>query len=177
MWSEETIACEKVILCSTPPALTNGNVDNIGVYVVGAVATYSCDSDYQFSTEATTRTCQMNQTWSEETIACEKVPTVSPTEDDDELSGGAIAGIVITIVVALVLLVVLIVLLIMCLMLRKKNRSGKFKPSYETQDSPTQTQKTDIGDPVLVQDPEAREPGTGGVAESELNHSNEMLIN
>ena len=54
---------------------------------------------------------------------------------DDELSGGVIAGIVIAIVVALVLLVVLVVLLIMCLMLRKKNRSGKFNPSYETQGS------------------------------------------
>ena len=40
-------------------------------------------------------------------------------------------------------------------------------------DSPTRIQKTDIGEPVLVQDPEAGET----VAESELNQSNEMLIN
>ena len=61
--------------------------------------------------------------------------TTSPTrdDDDDELSGGAIAGIVIAIVVAVVLLVVLLVLLIVCLILRKKNRSGEFKPSFETQ--------------------------------------------
>ena len=57
-------------MCSNPPALTNGGVQNEGVYVVGAVATYSCNTGYQFSTENTTRTCQMNQMWSQEFIAC-----------------------------------------------------------------------------------------------------------
>jgi hypothetical protein len=71
MWSNTEPECA-LILCSNPPALANGSVDTIGVYVVGAVATYSCNSDYRFSTEATIRTCQLNQTWSEETIACEK---------------------------------------------------------------------------------------------------------
>ena len=56
-----------------------------------------------------------------------------PPGNDDELSDGAIAGIIIAGVVALVLLVVLVVLVVVFLMLRQKNRSGKFKPSYETQ--------------------------------------------
>ena len=40
-------------------------------------------------------------------------------------------------------------------------------------DSPTKVQKTDIGEPVPVEDPEIG----GGAAESEVVQSNEMLIN
>lgn len=40
-------------------------------------------------------------------------------------------------------------------------------------DAPTKIQKTDIGEPVLPEDPEP----ANTVAESDLTQSNEMLIN
>lgn len=44
-------------------------------------------------------------------------------------------------------------------------------------DHPSKIQKTDIGEPVAMDDPETGEIETGGVTESELTQSNEMLIN
>ena len=41
-------------------------------------------------------------------------------------------------------------------------------------DSPS---KTDIGEPVPIEDPPELSPETGGEAESEMVQSNEMLIN
>ena len=54
-------------------------------------------------------------------------------EDGDSLSAGAIAGIVIGGVVVLVVLAVLVVILVLFLWMRHENRSGKYKPSFDTE--------------------------------------------
>ena len=59
-----------------------------------------------------------------------RLPT---TTDSDGLSDGAIAGIIIGATVAIVIVAILVVILLVCLWLRHKDRSGKFKPSYDTQ--------------------------------------------
>ena len=53
-----------------PPPLDNGKV-TVTSDIVGAMAEYICDDGYRFSTPDTSRTCQMDGTWSEEEIVCE----------------------------------------------------------------------------------------------------------
>ena len=52
---------------------------------------------------------------------------------DDSLSAWAIAGIVIAAIIVLILVIILVLLLIICLWIRKKNRSGNYKPGYDTE--------------------------------------------
>lgn len=61
------------------------------------------------------------------------VPTAPTKSSSDGLSPGAIAGIVIAIIVVAILLAVLVILLIVFLVLRRRSRSGEYKPSYDTQ--------------------------------------------
>lgn len=135
-----------------PPSLENGEFTLSNNNIVGSIATYTCNGGYRFSTTTSTRTCQRNETWSMEDIQCEKgwkhllvlyvqrklfhFSMYSIPEDDgndDKLSGGAIAGIVIGSVVALVVLAVLVVILLAFLWMRHENRSGKYKPSFDTE--------------------------------------------
>lgn len=55
------------------------------------------------------------------------------TANQDDLSGGAIAGIVIAVIIVVLVLAVLVVLLVVLVWMRHKNHSGTFKPSFETE--------------------------------------------
>jgi hypothetical protein len=167
MWTNLAPTCAIINCTDQPPPLANGGVTNEfqSFYTVGTIVTYACNSGFRFSSEATTRICQRNRMWSMEDIECEAV------SDSDGLSDGAIAGIIIGVAVAVVIVIVLVVILGICLWLRHKERSGKFTPSYDTQDQPPKIHKTDIGQPVLPEDAEA------GTAETQMTESNEMLIN
>ena len=43
---------------------------NESSYIVGTIVTYTCNSGFQFSSEATSRVCLINSTWSMEDIEC-----------------------------------------------------------------------------------------------------------
>ena len=61
-----------VINCTDqPPPLANGGFMNESSYIVGTIVTYTCNSGYRFSSEATSRVCLINSTWSMEDIECE----------------------------------------------------------------------------------------------------------
>ena len=44
---------------------------NESSYIVGTIVTYTCNSGFRFSSEATSRVCLINSTWSMEDIECE----------------------------------------------------------------------------------------------------------
>ena len=60
-----------VIECGEVPSLENGKVlvapNNTEV---GAVATYECETGYEFKDSRNTRICQNDMTWSNEDIEC-----------------------------------------------------------------------------------------------------------
>ena len=137
------LSLSTVVTCpNPPPSLTNGEFTLSSSNIVGSIATYTCNEGYRFNTTATSRTCQLNEMWSMEDVQCEKgwilylyemVNKCSFTffmcvvpEDNDSLSGGAIAGIVIGCVVVLVVLAVLAVILAVLLWMRYESRSGKY---------------------------------------------------
>nr|XP_026694048.1 sushi, von Willebrand factor type A, EGF and pentraxin domain-containing protein 1 isoform X39 [Ciona intestinalis] len=74
-----TAVCTKV--CSTPPALTNGDFtvkNNANQYDINTVLTYTCNSGYRLDNSATV-TCQASGQFTTLTAVCTKVCSTPPT--------------------------------------------------------------------------------------------------
>ncbi|XP_065447088.1 complement receptor type 1-like [Chrysemys picta bellii] len=78
-WDPPVPVCERMLQCSSPPAITNGNpsVQASAVFTTGMSVNYSCEPGY-FLTGQASIYCTASGTWSPPPPRCEEVLCITP---------------------------------------------------------------------------------------------------
>uniref|UniRef100_A0A8C9EZD2 Sushi domain-containing protein n=1 Tax=Pavo cristatus TaxID=9049 RepID=A0A8C9EZD2_PAVCR len=78
-WLPPLPACDRVVKCLPPPAITNGELqgNTSDTFFYGASVSYSCDAGYSLTGDAFI-TCTASGTWSQPPPRCEEISCVFP---------------------------------------------------------------------------------------------------